>query len=288
MTSSTRPASSTAPGWATRTSCSGRGRTAPPPRSPGATRSWTPSSPGPPRVRPCSRSARTWTSSSAIQGAPPELVRVALGGSKREVQSFRTDDLMAYYRRAKADFLAHVEAEDPVYPPADSYPDPVEHCQVCRWALVCRDRRRADDDLSLVAGIAGRTRRELKGDRGLATRRSLAGLELPLAPGLARTGEDALRRVRDQAAIQVRGEDSRSAAARAAPAAGTDPGRRPGHHEGPARPAPAPSGRPLPGPGRGPIRVRRRYRLPVRHPGGAPRLAGRSSAASGLGTRTAG
>ena len=42
----------------------------------------------------------------------------------------------------------------PTYPPAGTYPEPVEHCDVCRWAAECATRRRADDHLSLVAGIA--------------------------------------------------------------------------------------------------------------------------------------
>jgi uncharacterized protein len=141
-----------------------------------------------------------------IQGAAPELVRVALGGSKREVRAFRTDDLMAYYRRAKADF--EVQAVVPaVFPPPDTYPDPVGHCEVCRWSQECATQRRQDDDLSLVAGIAKRTRRELRDDRGLRTRRGLAGLEMPMVPDLRRTKNDALARVQRQASIQVRGED---------------------------------------------------------------------------------
>jgi uncharacterized protein len=92
-------------------------------------------------------------------------------------------------------------------PPAPSYPDPVEHCDVCRWWQVCTDRRRHDDDLSLVAGIAGRTRSELK-SRGVATRRTLATLPLPLSPRLDRTGAQTLARVREQARIQVEGEDA--------------------------------------------------------------------------------
>ncbi|MFN8623924.1 MAG: TM0106 family RecB-like putative nuclease [Chloroflexota bacterium] len=141
-----------------------------------------------------------------IQGAPPELVHVALGGSKREIRSYRTDDLMAYYRRAKADYLAAV-AGDPDPGRADLYPDPVGHCDVCRWAAECSGRRRSDDDLSLVAGIGRRTRRELRDDRALRTRRSLAGLALPMVPPLRHTGADALGRVRRQASIQVRGQD---------------------------------------------------------------------------------
>ena len=142
-----------------------------------------------------------------IQGAPPTLVRVALGGSKREVRAFRTDDLMAYYRRAKADFEAQARMPA-VFPPLETYPDPVGHCEVCRWAVDCAAQRRRDDDLSLVAGIARRTRRELRDDREIRTRRGLAGLELPMVPELRRTKNDALARVRRQASIQVRGEDA--------------------------------------------------------------------------------
>ena len=92
-------------------------------------------------------------------------------------------------------------------PPAPSYPDPVEHCDVCRWWPVCTGRRRADDDLSLVAGMAGRTRSELQ-ERAVPTRRGLAVLPLPVSPRLERTSPEALARVREQARLQVESEDA--------------------------------------------------------------------------------
>ena len=100
-----------------------------------------------------------------IQGRRPVELHVALGGSARETVSLRVDDYMAYYRRVKADFLAAAVGAGsvpPAYPPAATYPEPVQHCDVCRWWADCRDRRRADDDLSLVAGISARQRRGLK------------------------------------------------------------------------------------------------------------------------------
>ena len=40
-------------------------------------------------------------------------------------------------------FLATLAADTPpAYPPATTYPDPVEHCDVCRWAAECATRRR--------------------------------------------------------------------------------------------------------------------------------------------------
>ena len=151
-----------------------------------------------------------------VQGRQPERLHVALGGSARETVVLRVGDFMAYYRRVKADFLAAADERrvgPPAYPPANTYPDPVQHCDVCRWWAVCRDRRRDDDDLSLVAGITGRQRRGLK-ERGadlppgpVRTRRGLAALELPLRPRLDGSGDAALARVREQARIQVEGED---------------------------------------------------------------------------------
>src|SRR5207248_7721590 len=34
-----------------------------------------------------------------------------------------------------------------------TYPDPVDHCRICRWIDVCELRRRQDDHLCLVAGM---------------------------------------------------------------------------------------------------------------------------------------
>jgi len=143
---------------------------------------------------------------TAIQGIEPEQLHVALGGSARATESLRVADYMAYYRRVKAEFEEATAAGEAVYPVTATYPEPVEHCGVCRWAAHCAAQRRSDDDLSLVAGISARQRTALKA-RGVVTRRGLAGLELPMSPRLERVGSDALARVRDQSRLQVQGED---------------------------------------------------------------------------------
>jgi uncharacterized protein len=142
---------------------------------------------------------------AGIQDLEPDWLHVVLGGSAREQQSLPVRDYMAYYRQVKAEFEAAAEAEAVVYPVTATYPDPVDHCDVCRWNQHCREQRLADDDLSRVAGITGRQRSALKA-RGIRTRGSLAALELPLAPRLERVGQDALERIRDQARIQVQGD----------------------------------------------------------------------------------
>jgi predicted RecB family nuclease len=75
-----------------------------------------------------------------IQGVAPVEMSVVLGGSARETARLRVDDYMAYYRAAKARFESVVLGTDVApaaavaYPPADTYPEPVEHCDVCRWS----------------------------------------------------------------------------------------------------------------------------------------------------------
>ena len=142
-----------------------------------------------------------------IQGVLPQHMKVVLGGSAHETAVLRTDDFMAYYRAAKERFEAAVLApEGALRPtsPSTTYPEPVEHCDVCRWAAACAQRRRDDDHLSLVAGISGRQRTAL-GTREIDTVVRLANAPLPFQPPLDGTSAASIERVREQARIQVAG-----------------------------------------------------------------------------------
>ncbi len=145
-----------------------------------------------------------------IQGVEPEEMRVVLGGSAREVATLRVADYMSYYRAAKRRFeeavlgTAAAPAEAPVYPPAATYPEPVDHCSVCRWAELCVKRRRDDDHLSLVAGISARQRKSLVA-REIDTVERLAAAPIPFDPPLDGSGAASMERVREQARIQVEG-----------------------------------------------------------------------------------
>ena len=145
-----------------------------------------------------------------IQGVRPIQMRVVLGGSAREEASLRVDDYMAYYRAAKRRFEESVLGTDVVpavaatYPPDASYPEPVDHCDVCRWAELCVKRRRDDDHLSLVAGITSRQRKALVG-REIDTVVRLAAAPIPFDPPLDGASAASVERVREQARIQVAG-----------------------------------------------------------------------------------
>jgi uncharacterized protein len=140
---------------------------------------------------------------ASLQARPPRLMHLALGDGRFE--SFRVDDFAAYERQVER-MLDRFVADDPgTYPLVDTYPEPAEHCAVCRWRFDCVRRRRDDDDLSLVASMTSRQRLLLKRE-GLATRRGLACLPTP--PTHPKLGKASLQRAHRQAQLQVEREDT--------------------------------------------------------------------------------
>src|ERR1035441_10021691 len=87
-----------------------------------------------------------------------------------EFVPFKVSDYAAYERQTRR-LLEAAIGEDQA---AEVYPEPVEHCAICRWRDMCRGRRRTGDDLSLVAGMAAGQRRALEG-AGTSTPRAEAG-----------------------------------------------------------------------------------------------------------------
>ena len=112
---------------------------------------------------------------ASVQGLTPEFSYVVAPWSNYEPQPFRTDDYAAYYRHVK-NSLNQALAGDPS---GDNYPDPKEHCDICRWRLRCNAKRRHDDHLCLVAGITKVHINELKRQNVLTTA-DLAAMPLPL------------------------------------------------------------------------------------------------------------
>ena len=140
-----------------------------------------------------------------VQGTEPARMHLALGGGDgRDCTSFRVVEYSAYYRAVRRRFEAHADA------PPETYPEPVEHCALCDWKQTCAERRRADDHLSLVAGITRGQRGRLV-ERGVTTMAALGALDLPVVPRLDGVSAGALARIRDQARVQdrARREDRR-------------------------------------------------------------------------------
>ena len=139
---------------------------------------------------------------AGLQGIEPRWMHLALGNG--EFVPFKVNDYAAYERQTRRVLGAFIADDPGENPPSDPYPDPVEHCAICRWSELCADRRRRDDDLSLIAGITKGQRRALKA-AGVSTRRGFAALAD--LPDLSRVSRKALERARLQARLQVASED---------------------------------------------------------------------------------
>ncbi len=137
-----------------------------------------------------------------LQGFQSEFMYVVAPWSKFEPERFRTHDFAAYYRLVRASLEAAVREQGAV-----GYPDPKEHCEICRWRWQCDARRRADDHPCLVAGISRLQITELAG-RGVETTVALAEVALPLLWKPGRGAVETYVRVREQARVQVEGRST--------------------------------------------------------------------------------
>ena len=129
-----------------------------------------------------------------LQGQVPQFMYVVLGDGREE--RFRVADYAHYFARLKTRFLARVADTAP----AQTYPSPCEHCDLCRWRDLCNGQWVADDHLSLVANILKTHIRKLN-DFGVTALEALAtmpagakGVKIPLP---------VLNRLRHQARLQL-------------------------------------------------------------------------------------
>ncbi len=130
-----------------------------------------------------------------LQGIYPERMEVITGDGER--RRYRVADFTAYWRAARVRLEAVVDGG-----PVPTYPERVGHCDVCSWAEACDLRRRADDHLSLVAGMR-RSAITALGREGVTT---VAGLAVrPRGARVRGMGRASADRMREQARLQVRG-----------------------------------------------------------------------------------
>ncbi|WP_447970444.1 TM0106 family RecB-like putative nuclease [Nitrospira sp. M1] len=137
------------------------------------------------------------------QGVPPENVYVVAPWSDYEPQKFRFVDYAAYFRHVKAaaEKAADLDNTD------TTYPEPKDHCDICRWYNQCAQRRRDDDHLCLVANISKHQIRELQAN-GIATTQGLADMPLPIPFNPQKGSPASFEKAKAQASIQVQSRKS--------------------------------------------------------------------------------
>ncbi len=137
------------------------------------------------------------------QGTPPEFVYVVAPWSNFEPQQFRYTDYAAYFRKAKA-AIEDATMDDA---PPSHYPEPKEHCDICRWRERCEKRRREDDHLCLVARISKNQTSELY-EHGITTAAALAAMPVPMSWKPQRGSPLSFEKAREQARIQIESREA--------------------------------------------------------------------------------
>ncbi len=138
-----------------------------------------------------------------MQGTPPENVYVVAPWSDYEPQKFRFADYAAYFRRVKK---AAEEASDE-NANAATYPEPKEHCNICRWRNQCDQRRRDDDHLCLVANITKNQISELQAN-DIATVQALSAMPIPMPFDPQKGSQVSFEKAKAQASIQVKAREA--------------------------------------------------------------------------------
>jgi len=134
------------------------------------------------------------------QNLAPASAFVVTPGTNFVPETYRIADYAAYYRHVRGSLERAVLGAVA----GGAYPDPIEHCEICRWRRRCDEKRRGDDHLSLVAGISKTQIAELT-RRDVPTTAALAVLPIPLPWRPDRGAAQSYEKVREQARIQVAG-----------------------------------------------------------------------------------
>jgi predicted RecB family nuclease len=148
----------------------------------------------------------------------PELMWVVTPSGGFTGEPYRVAEYAAYFRYVKREMLKATNGSAPAAAQGslfeidgskagfgtDTYPEPVEHCNVCRWFKECDAQRRADDHLSLVAGIRTQQREQLN-EWKVDTVAQLAQMPIPLKQKPRYGSREGYERVREQARVQVTG-----------------------------------------------------------------------------------
>ncbi len=127
-----------------------------------------------------------------IQGVTPEYMGVIKPDGE---ERYRYDEHAAYIRVVKRNL------EEAIANDEETYPEPVSHCDICRWWKSCNAIRRRDDHLTFVAGMGKSQMKELNLHE-VDTLEKLACLDLPVPFNPSKGVKETYNKLREQARLQ--------------------------------------------------------------------------------------
>ena len=134
---------------------------------------------------------------SSLQGNAAERMYVVKPGNNFPTEEYRFVEFYSYYKLVKINFEELMEG-----PGLTTYPEPVEHCSICRWWQLCDQVRHNDDHLSLVAGMRSHQIVELQRQK-IRTLEQFATADKLERP--ERGNKETLMRKQLQARVQLNG-----------------------------------------------------------------------------------
>lgn len=138
-----------------------------------------------------------------LQGFMPENMHVVRPGTNFQPDAYRFAEYRAYYALVRDDMRRDLP-DDPGTGRRETYPEPVSHCDICKWWSRCEKRRRGDDHLSYVAGIHRSHVGELR-EQGTSTLSAWAASETALWRAPRRGLTTTFERLHRQAQLQFEG-----------------------------------------------------------------------------------
>ncbi|MGF7078865.1 TM0106 family RecB-like putative nuclease [Mucilaginibacter sp. UYCu711] len=141
-----------------------------------------------------------------IQGVMPEFMYVITPDEEAPLQTYRVDDFMAYHRLVQKQLLQMIATGTTS---KETYPHPTPHCNICNWWHHCDSHRRADDHLSLVAGLSNGQRTELA-RQNILTLAGLGEQALPAGFKPSRGSAATFLRLREQARVQLEARNTKA------------------------------------------------------------------------------
>jgi predicted RecB family nuclease len=133
-----------------------------------------------------------------IQAMTPEYMGVIKPEGK---ELYRYDEHAAYIRLVKRNL------EDAIANEYDTYPEPVSHCDICRWWKNCIAVRRKDDHLTFVAGMGKSQIKEFRLN-DVDTLEKLANLSLPVPFDPSKGVKETYNKLREQARLQHKSREN--------------------------------------------------------------------------------
>ncbi len=108
------------------------------------------------------RDGRVFRPAGRHAGAAAGSDDLVLGSVARSTESLRVADYAACCRLVARESEAMLDDPEAAYP-VTTEPEPVRHCDCCRWGQTCRAQWRREDDLALAANLTSRQRRAQAG-----------------------------------------------------------------------------------------------------------------------------